>query len=173
MKHKHWKEALSALMILLCLCCNTFMVFAADADGSELQVLQPERLEIQLGTEWAGVEFQLKTDAGLYPGTIPVGADGVLRLEIGGSSSYILSCLGSSVAIPKPGEVDDIAPTAEENQTDSDLVMEDAENPNQIPTMHLVLFGGGLVLAASVLIAMLVADRKHAVDVDYEEDDGE
>lgn len=62
-------------------------------DGTEMQVMEAEQLEVQLGKEWAGREFQLKTDAGLYPGTITVGDDGVLRTELGGSKSYILTCM--------------------------------------------------------------------------------
>ena len=67
----------------------------ADTDGSEIIVVQPEKLEIQLGMDWIGAEFQLRTDQGLYPDLIPVGNDGVLRLEIGGSGSYILSCVST------------------------------------------------------------------------------
>lgn len=62
-------------------------------DGTEIQVMEAEQLEVQLGKEWAGREFQLKTDAGLYPGTITVGEDGVLRTELGGSTHYILTCM--------------------------------------------------------------------------------
>ena len=80
----------------------------ADTDGTEIQVVQPEQLEIQLGPAWTGVEFQLQTDAGLYPEPISVGEDGILRLEIGGSSRYVLSCLSSPVqpapAAPEVGQ---------------------------------------------------------------------
>ena len=62
-------------------------------DGTEIQVMEAEQLEVQLGKEWAGKEFQLKTDAGLYPGTITVGENGVLRTELGGSTRYILTCM--------------------------------------------------------------------------------
>ena len=72
----------------------------ADTDGSEIIVVQPEKLEIQLGMDWIGAEFQLRTDQGLYPNLIPVGNDGVLRLEIGGSSSYILSCVSTGRTMP-------------------------------------------------------------------------
>lgn len=72
----------------------------ADTDGSEIIVVQPEKLEIQLGTDWIGAEFQLRTDQGLYPNLIPVGNDGVLRLEIGGSGSYILSCVSTGRTMP-------------------------------------------------------------------------
>ncbi len=72
----------------------------ADTDGSEIIVVQPEKLEIQLGMDWIGAKFQLKTDHGLYPDLIPVGNDGVLRLEIGGSGSYILSCVSTGRTMP-------------------------------------------------------------------------
>ena len=72
----------------------------ADTDGSEIIVVQPEKLEIQLGMDWIGAEFQLKTDHGLYPNLIPVGNDGVLRLEIGGSGSCILSCVSTGRTMP-------------------------------------------------------------------------
>ena len=175
---------------------------AEGTEGSEMQVLQAEQLEIQLGTDWAGVEFELKTDAGMYPGTIPVGEDGVLRLEIGGSSSYILTCLNSAVSVPDPAQ----APaTTEKSQEESDASEENAaeaktgkgqeteddqaasaepetssaENANEgntvagIPVLHLALFGGGMVLAIGSLIVMYVMKRRGAVDADYEEDDEE
>ncbi len=102
------KKILGALMAFSLGALMLFPVPASAAEGtegSEMQVLQPEQLEIQLGSGWAGVEFELKTDAGMYPGTIPVGEDGVLRLEIGGSSSYVLTCLNSAVSVPDPTQV--------------------------------------------------------------------
>ena len=61
---------------MLCILCFPVQVLAETKQGTtgdELQLMEAEKLEIQLGTEWAGVEFQLKTDAGLYPGTVKVG----------------------------------------------------------------------------------------------------
>jgi hypothetical protein len=78
----------------------------ADTDGSEIQVVSPSYLEVQLGPAFAGTEFQFRTDTGIYPGLIQVGGDGVLRLEIGGSSHYILSSVGTGMTtqgyIPQP-----------------------------------------------------------------------
>ena len=88
MKTKTLQRILFAFTLLFALTFLSPPMAHADTDGTEIQVVQPERLEIQLGTAWAGVEFQLRTDSGLYPDPIPVGEDGVLRLEIGGSSSY-------------------------------------------------------------------------------------
>ena len=72
----------------------------ADTDGSEIQVVSPSYLEVQLGPAYAGTEFQFRTDTGIYPGLIQVGEDGVLRLEIGGSRHYILSCVSSGMTTP-------------------------------------------------------------------------
>ena len=71
----------------------------ADTDGSEIQVVSPSYLEVQLGPAFAGTEFQFRTDTGIYPGLIQVGEDGVLRLEIG-SSHYILSCVSTGMTTP-------------------------------------------------------------------------
>lgn len=61
-----------------------------------------DKLIIQLGPDWAGVEFELVTDVGKYPGTIVVDATGVLALELSDSSTFTLSCLNSKVAPPAP-----------------------------------------------------------------------
>ena len=109
MKTKLTKGILLILSLLCILCVPVTPVYAAQqgTDGSELQVVKAEQLEIQLGTSWSGVEFQLKTDAGVYPGTVKVGTDGVLRLEIGGSSQYILTCMNSSTSLPEPEDTAD------------------------------------------------------------------
>lgn len=99
---------------------------AEGTDGTEMQVLEAEQLEIQLGADWAGVEFELKTDAGMYPGTIAVGEDGVLRMEIGGSSSYILTCLNSSVTLPEPAQASAIdEEQSEDGQTEKEAAEEE------------------------------------------------
>ena len=109
MKTKLTKGILLILSLLCILCVPVTPVYAVQqgTDGSELQVVKAEQLEIQLGTAWSGVEFQLKTDAGVYPGAVKVGTDGVLRLEIGGSSRYILTCMNSSTSIPEPEDTAD------------------------------------------------------------------
>lgn len=180
---------MSVIIMLLLLLPQT--AYAADGtDGTEMQVLQPQQLEIQLGSNWAGVEFQLKTDAGLYPGTISVGEDGVLRLEIGGSSTYTLTCLNSSAPVPDvaqapaPGETDskDITSSAPETESEGGAEQlssstekstnEDATNTIAgIPVLHIALFGGGLLIAVAALIGMRISSRRHAVDADYDEEE--
>ena len=158
-------------LILICVIC-TIPVCAAPqgTNGDELQVLVPSQLEIQLGTDWSGVEFQMRTDSGVYPNNILVGSDGILRLEIGGSSKYVLSCLNSSVPVPEPddciGSSDPTqAPTTNESNTNSS---EDISNSNDesnntvagIPITHLLFFVIGMILAIGTLI-MLHMNKKN------------
>lgn len=118
---------LLASVAMACVLCTPAASVRAESqgtNGTEIQVMEAEKLEIQLGEGWAGVEFQLKTDSGLYPGTIKVGEDGVLRTELGGSKSYVLTCMASSIAAPKTAQ----APaTTEEAQTET----EDVESGEQ------------------------------------------
>lgn len=179
---------MSVMLMLIWLLPQT--VYAAEGtEGTEMQILQPQQLEIQLGSNWTGVEFQLKTDAGLYPGTIPVGEDGVLRLEIGGSSTYTLTCLNSStpapdvVQAPATEEADskDVTSAATETEPESDVkqpadteITSAEDEPNTIagiPVLHIALFGGGLLIAVAVLIGMRISSRRHAVDADYDEEE--
>ena len=61
----------------------------ADTDGTEPKITQqPDQLVLQLGTRWAGVEFELRTDAGIFP--VPVVVD-----EYGYSSKEIGELLGA------------------------------------------------------------------------------
>ena len=196
-------KAVALLLSLVCMLCGFVEPVYADTDGTEIQVVQPEQLEIQLGAAWAGTEFQLKTDVGIYPGTISVGEDGVLRLEIGGSSSYVLSCVNSAVPAPAP---EDIVPTEEPEHSDAapETVQDIEAQPEStgtpdpqvtnseadtgetethtdekgrltvagIPVIHIVLFGGGLLLAIGGLVAMkIIARRKEAGSYDDDDDD--
>ena len=145
-------------------------------DGTELQIASPEQLVIQLGPEWAGVEIQLKTDSGLYPGTIPVGEDGVLRLEIGGSKSYTLTCLGSKVSAPTP--VDSEPESQNEPVIESHSHEPEPEPEAQpvlagIPIWQLCVFGGGMIVAVAALIILSVLKRRRGEEVDEEDDEYE
>ena len=90
---------LTVVCLSLCLCTTAF----ADTDGTEPKVTQqPDQLVLQLGTRWAGVEFELRTDAGVFPAPIVVDETGVLTMDLGGSTTYTLSCINSTVPIPDP-----------------------------------------------------------------------
>ena len=175
-------KAVALILAMLCILCFPIPASAVSqgTDGTELQVMKPQNLQIHLGEDWAGVGFELTTDAGKYPGIIVVGEDGVLRLEIGGSENYILSCLNSSSDIPSTGdelqlEEGSEAPTEpEEGTVPVESTPEDSEEGNQvqIPVKHMVLFGGGLVLALMALACIHYSQSKRAaVSRDDEEED--
>lgn len=110
-------KAVSLIAALACILCFPVKASATaqqGTDGTELEVVKAQQLEIQLGQAWTGVEFQLRTDAGKYPDPIPVGEDGVLRVEIGGSESYLLTCLASQVEVPTPEDIEYPEETASE-----------------------------------------------------------
>lgn len=190
----------AALAVILAVAAPQTVLAAQGTQGDEMQVLEAEQLEIQLGADWAGVEFQLKTDAGLYPGTVMVGEDGVLRMEIGGSKSYVLTCLNSTVEVPDPAQVpattEETGETETTEETESgeedgaaseiqkegatdtaeEKTEEAAEKENTvagIPVVHIVLFAGGMVIAVGGLIAMHVVKKRRESDDGYDEDEEE
>ena len=191
-------KAVALVLAMVCLFCFPVPASAASqgTDGTELEVIQPQNLEIQLGESWAGVEFELKTDAGMYPGVITVGEDGVLRLEIGGSENYILSCLNSTVEIPLPGETapveegneaiedpsEEVLPSEEADPMDetgvasTDSTEEIPAEPTEgsiagIPVKHIAIFGGGLVLAIGALVGINIYQKRNGKNAGAEEDD--
>lgn len=169
------KSILLILSVLCILCVPVTPVYAAQqgTDGSELQVVKAEQLEVQLGTSWSGVEFQLKTDAGVYPGTVKVGTDGVLRLEIGGSSQYILTCINSSTSIPEP---EDTANSTAQTQAPATTEQNPESNEKAvsgIPTLHIILFAGGMVIAIGTLIVMQILKKKRENEAPDDEEDEE
>ena len=176
MKHKTIKSIL-LVIAMLCVLCFPVQVMAETqqgTNGDELQLMEAQKLEIQLGTEWAGVEFQLKTDAGLYPGTVKVGQDGVLRMEIGGSKSYILTCMNSAVEVPEPTQAPATTETdPEQNNSETDSAEEGSATVAGIPVLHIVLFGGGMVVAVGALIAMHVVKKRRESDSAYDDDEDE
>lgn len=176
MTHKSIKSIL-LVIAMLCVLCFPVQVMAETqqgTNGDELQLMEAQKLEIQLGAEWAGVEFQLKTDAGLYPGTVVVGQDGVLRTEIGGSSTYILTCLKSAVEVPEPTQAPATTETdPEESNSETDSAEDGSATVAGIPVLHIVLFAGGMVVAIGALIAMHVVKRRRESEPAYDDDDDE
>ena len=114
------KARTTILLVLLCLCIFMGQTAYADTDGTELQILEPSYLEIQLGIDWVGTEFQLRTDMGLYPETIQVDENGILHLEIGGSKNYLLSNLSDdTLTVTLPEETGVSSALAQEDQCDT------------------------------------------------------
>lgn len=129
-------KAVSVVAAMACLLCFPVKASATaqqGTNGTELEVVQAQQLEIQLGQAWSGVEFQLRTDAGKYPDAIPVGEDGVLRVEIGGSENYLLTCLASQVEVPSPEDLEATDETVDPEETTVDGT-EEAETESTAAT---------------------------------------
>lgn len=90
------KKIFLALSILLVFLSATLPSYAVNqgAEGDILQVMQPEELEIQLGSDFAYHGFKLDLDYGTYPETIYADEYGVLKLELGGSDKYVIRHTG-------------------------------------------------------------------------------
>lgn len=173
-KKRSWQGLLFLVVAILALLMPQTVFATGGTDGTELQVAEPASLEIQLGTDWAGVEFELKTDAGMYPGDVVVGDDGVLRLEIGGSKSYILTCMNSSVTVPDPEQAPATTEESSESSTEeNENAPADENTVAGIPTMHLILFGGGMAIAIGVLVGLYIVKRRKQLNPQYQDDDEE
>ena len=163
-------KAIFLVVTVICIMCIPVIPTYAAKQGTAGDELEAEQLEIQLGVEWADVEFRLKTDVGLYPNTVAVGKDGVLRLEIGGSSKYILSCANSVVPVPEPdgsplsSETTQAPATTESSESQSEEIKErDPKSTGSsfgIPVAPLALFGAGMILSVCALILLCRTKKK-------------
>lgn len=182
-------------LILSLICLLSFPVQASAAsqgtEGTEQGIAKAEKLEIFLGEAWAGVEFQLRTDAGKYPDPIPVGENGVLSLEIGGSEHYFLTCQATRTEAPVPedesvsgnetlaeGEtLESTEETAEDTVETTDATTEATEViveqiPDEgIPTSTVVIFAVGLLLAIAALVLMHMHQKRNSAQECDADDD--
>ena len=177
---KYLKSLMLVLAIISILCVPVpVSATSQGTNGTELEVMQPENLEIFLGETWAGEGFTLKTDAGMYPDTILVGGDGVLRLELGGSSTYYLAHQESKVptvqeTVPEGTEAaastEESAETTEETAP-TEIIIEEENTVAGIPMKQLIIFVAGLVIAVIVLVALVMRNQKNTQDVIDENDE--
>jgi hypothetical protein len=169
------RKIAAGLLCVAVVCSLLPPVAYADTNGNEIKIAsEPDRLILQLGPEWAGVEFELKTDSGVFPVPVVVDSNGLLKMDLGGSRTYTLSCL-ASVAVPS-------APAIPEQITETPVVMPtlqiDADKPEPpkaaIPVAPLVIFLLGLSVAAGGLFAMrCFKQRREAYSYDEDEDEDE
>ena len=172
------KTMMSKWTVLFCIVAVMFALNAsyvsADTNGTELQVVKAETLEVQLGEEWTGVQFQLMTDAGIYPEKISVDDDGILRLELGGSSKYTLSCLNSATAVSEETEKnDEVKCSGKSNkseETEQKNALQNTKTVAGIPIMHIVLFAGGMLIAVTILLILHQVTQGKDGEEDDEED---
>lgn len=158
-RRKHLPTLLLALLLMLALAPAAY----ADTDANTPKITQqPDVLILQLGTRWSGVEFELRTDAGIFPVPVVVDESGILTLELGGSTTYTLSCINSAVPIPDPEQPDPNPPAAADpdvpaTQTPADPPTSSG-NTRSIAPM-LVFFIAALVLAVVGIVALLLSKR--------------
>ena len=168
-----WLSA--ALLISLAIVCTPIAYAVGDgvdADGSEIQITdQPDKLILQLGPQWVGVEFELKTDVGVFPVPVVVDASGILKMDLGGSKTYILSCLTSPVNVPRPEFELETTTRPLSIVSDDAPASETARNAG-IPAWHLILFLLGLAAAVGGLFAIKYFKRRLG-SYSYDEDDYE
>lgn len=161
MRTKFFQSLLPMILGTLLAISLTITAFAEPGaqgtEGDELQVAEAQQLEIQLGPEWTGVEFMLKTDAGLYPDRIPVDRNGILRLEIGGSKHYTLSCIDSYVAVPNLFTQASV--TNEETALFQNTGNKDESSVSGIPVSHIIMFAVGIVLAIGILVVLYILKK--------------
>jgi len=153
----------------------------ADTNGSELKITaQPDRLVLDLGSDWAGAEFELKLDAGVFPVPVIVNETGILSMDLGGSKTYSLRL----ISIPASDE-DIIQPDTAQDSSDGppqDSYALPGEQPTEaeqritktpvggIPTLHLVLFIGGSLAAIGGLVIMKALKKRRYSYYDDEYD---
>lgn len=145
----------------------------ADTDGTEPKITQqPDQLVLQLGTRWAGVEFELRTDAGIFPVPVVVDEYGVLTMDLGGSTTYTLSCINSTAPIPDPGpEQSDPSPSVSPDPTPEVPSSPQPETGNNSLPLPAVIFLVGLAVAGGAFIALHITKKRQAYGYDEWEDD--
>lgn len=141
----------------------------ADTNGQELKVTdQPDRFVLELGSDWSGVQFELTTDAGIFPVPVVVNEHGILSMDLGGSKTYTLSRISEAPAQKTEPVSDDQKTPA---QTESPIGENAGNDANEgIPTAQLVIFLCGLAIAVGGLIMMYIM-KKRRTYYEYDEDE--
>ena len=156
------------LLRLIIIAFVAFMLPAmalADTDGSEIQVAdQPDRLILQLGSQWAGAEFELKTDAGVFPVPVVVDESGILKMDLGGSKTYILSSLASTTgAAVHQGGAESAEPSAG--------AASKSGSSTGVPVKQLLIFFVCLAAATSGLFALRYYKQRRDAYYEYDDED--
>ncbi len=166
-----------SLMLVLVLALSLAMstVAFADTDGTEPKITQqPDQLVLQLGTRWAGVEFELRTDAGIFPMPVVVDESGVLRMDLGGSTTYTLSCLNSTVPIPDPTVTTDPDDQPQPNPTTPEQNDPAPSQPQPQKTalpLPAIIFFVGLAAAVAGLVVLHISKRRREAAYEEWDDD--
>lgn len=97
----------------------------------------------------------------------------MLRLEIGGSSQYILTCINSSTSIPEPEDTANSTAQTQAPATTEQNPESNEKTASGIPTLHIILFAGGMVIAIGTLIVMQILKKKRENEAPDDEEDEE
>lgn len=172
---RNWAALLLAVVLSLALAPTAL---ADTGDNTPKITQQPDQLVLQLGTRWAGVEFELRTDAGVFPVPIVVDESGVLRMDLGGSTTYTLSCIESSVPIPGPAAsetpgnelvppTNDIPVQQPPQTSEPEPAPAPAPSQQSVPLAPLIVFLMGLAAVGGGMAAFVILKRRQQED--YEE----
>lgn len=118
MRVKLLKGILTAFS-LICVLCITVMPIYAEPQGTGWDGNAGHRASETGDSAWCRLGWsRVSAKNGFWDVSrnLAVGEDGVLRMELGGSKSYVLTCMNSSVAAP---EVTQAPATTEETQNES------------------------------------------------------
>ena len=185
-----------AVIILGISIASTALVVYADTDGKELKITtQPEKLILNLGADFAGAEFELKFDSGVFPVPVRANSSGVLTMELGGSKTYTLTRIKPVSATEPVKPIPELNPT-NINQSGSDIpesnseITPSNENPiteaqditvptdneivspdNSVPLLPMIIFLSLLLLISIVLLVMRAIKKRNEYYDDEEYDD--
>lgn len=179
-------QRLTVLLLAAILSLALAPAALADTGDSTPKITQqPDQLVLQLGTRWAGVEFELRTDAGVFPAPVVVDEAGVLRMDLGGSTTYTLCCIESSVPIPDPvtGETpgneslppaDNTPPQQPPQPSDPEPAPAPAASQRSVPPVPLIIFLMGVAAVGGGIAAFWILKRRQQEDYDeWDDEDGE
>lgn len=160
-------------VIAVCLSFILVLALSVPVFASETITGTPT-VEINLGADNAGAEFYFKTDAGIMPGTLTADENGVVSVELGDSSRYILTYAGASSAMPQSETADETEPESGSETEETTVIASEpaSEETGKIPVKELCIFLAGLVLIGGFLIFSKVSDRRKRKKT-LEEDDAE
>ena len=185
-----------AVIILGISIASTALVVYADTDGKELKITtQPEKLILNLGADFAGAEFELKFDSGVFPVPVKANSSGVLTMELGGSKTYTLTRIKPVSATEPVKPISELNPTdinqsasdIPENETgtllseekpsiETDEITEPIDDEiispdNSVPLFPMIIFLSLLLLISIVLLVMRAIKKRNEYYDDEEYDD--